>query len=239
MNLTSSKYGMVMLLSAGLLQGLPVHAHENDDPWLTKVLIDQLEWRDAEEGNSTVLEGQAWSGKDLHKLWLKADVDRLESETEEAELQALYSRGISPFWDLQVGARRDIRPEPSSTWGVLGVQGLAPYFYEIDAALFIGESGDTAARLSVEYELMLTQKWVLTPELAFDFYGQNDALSHTGSGLAEAEAGLRLRYEIRREFAPYAGLHWSKTFGNTADFAEASGESTDDTQWVLGVRAWF
>ena len=232
-------YRLAALLSAGLLQALPAFAHEEDDPFLTFVLIEQLERRKADEADPTVLEAQAWAGKDLHKLWLKADVENLDGETEEAELQALYSRGISAFWDLQIGARRDFRPEPSRNWAVLGLQGLAPYFYEIDAALFVGDSGDTAARLSAEYELMLTQKWVLSPEVSFDFYGQNDVESHTGSGLSKVEAGLRLRYEIRREFAPYVGLHWSKTFGNTADFAQDTGEATGDTQWVLGVRAWF
>lgn len=232
-------YCLVALLSAGLLRSVPALAHEQDDPFLTRVLIDQLEWRSADEADPTVLEAQAWAGRDLHKVWFRSDVEHVDGETEEAELQALYSRGITPFWDLQIGARLDFRPEPTRSWGVLGVQGLAPYFYEIDAALFVGESGDVAARLSAEYELMLTQKWVLSPEVSLDFYGQNDAETGIGSGLSTMEAGLRLRYEIRREFAPYAGIHWNKAFGNTEDLVRGADESTSDTHWVLGLRAWF
>jgi len=159
--------------------------------------------------------------------------------TLKAEIQALYSRAIAPFWDVQIGLRQDLKPEPERAWGVIGIQGLAPYFFDIDAALFIGDSGATAARLSAEYELMLTQKLVLAPEVTLNFYGQNDIERLSGSGLSDATAGLRLRYEIRREFAPYIGVNWTRSFGNSAEFVRAHGESTRDTQWVAGIRAWF
>jgi len=210
-----------------------------DDPLLGKVMIDQLEVRDADEHNLLVLDGQGWFGKDLQKLWFKAEVERKDSETEEAELQALYSQAIAPFWDVQVGVRQDFQPTPSRTWAVIGLQGLAPYFFEIDTALFIGESGRTALRLEAEYELLFTQRLILTPEVEVNLYGQNDADLGVGSGLSDIEAGLRLRYEIRREFAPYIGVNWNKSFSNTADFARSAGEKTDDVQWVIGVRAWF
>ena len=210
-----------------------------DDPLLGKVMIDQLEVRDADENNPLVLDGQGWVGKDFQKLWFKAEVERADSETEEAELQALYSQAIAPFWDVQVGVRQDFQPTPSRTWAVIGLQGLAPYFFEIDTALFIGESGRTALRLEAEYELLFTQRLILTPEIEVNFYGQNDADLGIGSGLSDIEAGLRLRYEIRREFSPYIGVNWNKRFGNSADFARSAGEETDDLQWVIGVRAWF
>lgn len=227
------------LLMAALIQSNPTFAHEGDDPLLARVMIDQLEWRDADDAELYVLEAQAWIGKDLNKLWIKTDVEYVDGATEEAEIQALYSRAIASFWDVQVGVRQDLKPEPDREWGVIGIQGLAPYFFEVDAALFIGDSGDTAARLSAEYEWMLTQKLVLSPEVSLNFYGQNDMHRMTGSGLADGQAGLRLRYEIRREFAPYIGINWTKSFGNTADFARDHGEATSDTQWVAGVRAWF
>jgi copper resistance protein B len=233
---------LLLTLGTTALSSLPVIAHENheeDDPVLARVMIDQLEWRDSDGADPYALEAQAWIGKDLHKLWLKADVERIDGETEEAEIQALYSRAIAPFWDVQVGVRQDLKPTPDREWGVIGIQGLAPYFFEVDAALFIGDSGDTAARLSAEYEWMFTQKVVLSPEISVNFYGQNDMQRLTGSGLSDAQAGLRLRYEIRREFAPYVGVNWKKSFGNTADFVRDHGESTSDTQWVVGVRAWF
>lgn len=231
---------LTLALWATATFSLPVLAHEGDDPLLTRVMIDQFEWRDGgDEADPYVLEAQAWIGKDLHKLWIKTDVERVDGGTEEAEIQALYSRAIAPFWDVQVGVRQDLKPTPEREWGVIGIQGLAPYFFEIDAALFVGDSGDTAARLSAEYEWMLTQKVVLSPEISVNFYGQNDMHRQTGSGLADGQAGLRLRYEIRREFAPYIGVNWTKSFGNTADFVRDHGEPTSDTQWVAGVRAWF
>ena len=237
--LPTSKRGT--FLSALLLLGAVnlALAGVEDDPLLGKVMIDQLEVRDADENNLVVLAAQGWLGKDLQKLWFKTDVERVDGETEEAELQALYSQAIAPYWDVQVGMRQDFQPTPSRTWAVIGLQGLAPYFFEIDTALFIGESGRTALRLEAEYELLFTQRLILTPEIEVNIYGQNDADIGIGSGLSDIEAGLRLRYEIRREFAPYIGVNWNKSFGDTADFARSAGEETDDLQWVIGVRVWF
>ncbi|HOY24329.1 MAG TPA: copper resistance protein B [Cellvibrio sp.] len=234
-----------LLLPAALL--LPAslaladdHPHDHgDNPVLTRVIIDQLELRDADGANPVALEAQAWIGKDLNKLWLKTDVERRDGETEEAEVQALYSRALAPFWDIQMGVRYDAKPTPTRTWGVIGVQGLAPYWFEIDTALFVEKSGRTAARFSAEYELLFTQKLILTPSVEVNVYGQNDAETGTGSGLSDAKAGLRLRYEIRREFAPYIGVNWNKTFGKTADFVKTKGEAVSDTELVIGLRAWF
>ena len=212
--------------------------HENPDPLLGTVVIEQFEWCDT-SSDPLILEGHGWFGHDLHKLWVKADVEWVEDAVEEAEVQALYSRAVSAFWDVQMGVRADLEPSPSRTWGVIGVQGLAPYFYDIDAALFVGESSRVAARISAEYEIMLTQNWVISPEVSLDFFGQNDPGAQRGSGLSTAHAGLRLRYEIRREFAPYIGVNWQKKFGNTADYSRLHGEEVDDAHWVLGVRAWF
>lgn len=215
-------------------------AHGEDDPLLAKVIIDQLEWRRADEGKDPwVLEAQGWIGKDLNKLWLKADLEQVDGETEEASVQALYSRGLTAFWDLQVGLRHDARPEPTRDWAVFGVQGLAPWFFEVDAALFVSDEGETSLGISAEYEIMLTQKWVLSPELALTFKAWNDAESEAGSGLADIHSGLRLRYEIRRELAPYVGLSWAGKYGKTADFAGQEGHDLRETQWLAGVRAWF
>ena len=151
------------------------HAHDHgDDPVLTRLIVEQLELRDDEGTQPVALEAQAWIGKDLNKLWLKTDVERRDGKTEEAEVQALYSRAIAPFWDIQMGVRYDSKPTPTRTWGVIGVQGLAPYWFDIDTALFIGESGRTAARFSAEYELLFTQKLILTPNVEVNVYGQND-----------------------------------------------------------------
>lgn len=229
-----------LLGSAALTLASPlVFAHSKDDPFLSMTKLDQFKVRSVEGDDPLVLEGQTWFGYDLNKLWLKFEAERADDETEELELQALYSHALSAFWDVQVGLRKDFIPTPDRSWGVIGIQGLAPYYFEVDAALFIGESGRTAARLGAEYELLFTQKLVLTPELEVNAYGQNDADTGNGSGLADIELGLRLRYEIRREFAPYIGVNWQKKYGNTADFSELRGAEVEETQWVLGIRAWY
>jgi len=215
-----------------------MHDH-GDNPVLTKVMFDQFELRNTDSENSFNVDAQAWIGNDLNKFWLKTDVEKRDGELEEAEVQALYSRAIAPYWDLQLGIRQDLKPSPTRTWGVLGVQGLAPYFFEVDAALFVGESGKTAMRIAAEYELLFTQKLILSPEIEVNLYGQNDWETGAGSGLSDITAGLRLRYEIKREFAPYIGVNWSKQFGTTADMAENKGESASDTTLVAGLRIWF
>jgi len=210
-----------------------------DDPLLYKVMIGQFENRVTGGSDPLVLEAQGWLGKDLNKLWVKADIERVNGGTEENELQFLYSRAIFPFWDLQVGWRTDILPKPDRDWLVIGFQGLSPYFFEVDVAAFIGKSGRTAVRLEAEYEVLLTQKLILTPEVEVNLYGKDDEAVGTGSGLADTELGLRLRYEIRREFAPYFGINWTQKYGDTAGFARAEGEKTSDVQFVVGLRAWF
>ena len=232
-------FSIAVIVAVLLGSAAPALAGVNDDPIVTMVLVDQLEVSNADDSNPWILNGQAWVGQDLKKLWFKAEVENTDSKIEEAEIQALYSQAVAPFWDFQIGLRQDYQPDLNRTWGVIGLQGLAPYFFEIDGALFIGKSGHTALRLGVEYELLFTQRLILTPEIDVDFYGQNDAEFGTGSGLSNVETGLRLRYEIRREFAPYIGVNWSKSFGNTAGFSRDEGEDVEDLQWVIGVRVWF
>lgn len=210
-----------------------------DDPLLYKVMIDKVEWRSVDGPDFWMLDADAWLGYDLNKFWLKTEVEYVEGETEEAELQLLYSRAIAPFWDAQIGWRRDIRPEPERDFLALGFKGLAPYLFEVDAGIFLGESGQVGARLDAEYEYMFTQKLILSPEIELNLYSKDDEEVGIGSGLSDMELGLRLRYEIRREFAPYMGVNWAKKFGDTADFAKEEGEETSDVQFVLGFRAWF
>ncbi len=227
------------LMISTLLLSPQATAGMQDDPLLTMVTIDQLEKRDASAGKPLVWEIQGWMGYDLHKLTFKTEGERVNSDTEGAELQLLYSRAITPYWDFQAGIRHDFKPEPTQNWAVIGFQGVAPYFFEIDASVFIGESGQTAFRFESEYEMMLTQRWVLSPEIEVNLYGENDEARGIGSGFSDMELGLRLRYEVRREFAPYIGINWERKFGNSADFSREEGEDTNDLQVVLGIRAWF
>ena len=230
---------VVLLIISILLLPATVIADAEDDPVLTKVMIDQLETRDVGGDNEFVWDIQGWVGKDLTKFWIKSEGERSSGETEEAEVQFLYSRALSTYWDLQAGIRHDFEPSPSRDWLAIGFMGLAPYFFEIDTALFIGESGRTALRFEAEYELLFTQRVILTPEIEVNFFGQDDVAVGVGSGLSDVEAGLRLRYEFRREFAPYIGVNWSRLFGRTADFAGANGISKSDSQFMIGIRAWF
>jgi copper resistance protein B len=234
------KYFLLTLLLPTALSRASEHRHDHhEDPLLSHLMIDQLEVRDGDGVNPVALEGQLWIGKDLNKLWLKTDVERRNSEIKDAELQALYSHAISPFWDAQIGLRRDIKPTPSRSWVVMGVQGLAPYWFDLEAALFVGESGHTAARFSADYDMRFTQKLILSPDIELNFYGQNDIETETGSGLSDLNLGLRLRYEIRREFAPYIGVNSEQKYGATANFYRRKNENISNTELVIGLRAWF
>ncbi len=213
-------------------------ASMEDDPVLTKVM-GEVEMRSTNGDNPRVWNIDAWVGQDLNKLWIKAEGERVGSNTEQSELQLLYSKAVAPFWDLQFGVKKDFNPKPSRNWGVIAAKGLAPYLFEIDASLFIGESGQSAVRLDAEYEYMLSQKLIISPEIEINIFGKDDELTGTGKGLSTVEAGLRLRYEITREFAPYIGINWEKKYGNTADFSTTEGENIEDTQLVVGVRFWF
>lgn len=216
-----------------------VMASGEDNPLLYKVMIDKLEVRSTGGPNPLLLDADAWIGYDLNKFWFKTEVEVVDGRTEEAEVQFLYSRAIAPFWDFQAGWRHDIRPQPKRDFLALGFKGLAPYLFEVDAGLFFGESGQVGARLDAEYEYLLTQKLILSPEIEMNFYSKDDEAVGIGSGLSDMELGLRLRYEIKREFAPYIGVNWTKKFGQTANFARDEGEETSDIQFVVGIRAWF
>jgi len=210
-----------------------------DDPLLTKVMIDQLETRIVDGDNPTVLEAQAWLGYDLNKFVIKADMEQVKSITVGLELQALYSRAVAPFWDFQIGVRQDQKPVPTRNWLAIGFQGLAPYWFEVDSSMFVGESGQIGLRLQAKYEWMFTQRWVLSPEIKFNIHSKDDEVVGTGSGLSDSQIGLRLRYEIKREFAPYIGINWNNKYGNTATFARNVGEKVSSSQIVAGVRVWF
>ncbi|MGB0712586.1 MAG: copper resistance protein B [Gammaproteobacteria bacterium] len=229
----------VTLALSCLLSSSVVMADAEDDPVLFKLMIDKLEWRAADGSNPLVWDADAWVGRDLNKLWFKTEGEYVDGTTEAASGELLYSRAISAYWDVQAGWRHDYSPEADRDWFAVSLKGLAPYWFEVDASLYAGGNGAVFARLDAEYEIMLTQRLVLSPELELHAYSQEDPVRGIGSGLTDMELGLRLRYEIRREFAPYIGVNWEQKLGSTADFAREEGESTNDIQFVLGVRAWF
>lgn len=226
--------------AATLGLALPAHGAEMDDMPLGSLLIQRLESR--LHGNDQALgwEAQGWYGTDYQKLRLKLEGERdAGGPTIDSEVQLLYQRMVADFWDWQVGVRHDDQPGPSRSYAVLGVQGLAPQWFEVDANLFLSERGDPSLRLETEYELLLTQRLILEPSLEYNLALADDRDIGVGAGGSELEAGLRLRYEVRREFAPYVGYVWSKTYGRSGDLARAEGEHDEEGYWVAGVRMWF
>lgn len=210
----------------------------DDDAPYGKVLLDQLETRAVDGADVQSWEFDAWYGDDYNKLWLETEGESVDSE-EQGRVELMWDRIISPWWSFQTGVRQDFGPGPSRTWLDLGIQGLAPYFFDIDAAIYVGEQGRTSARFSAEYDLLITQRLILQPELELRAFGKDDPENGIGSGFSDLELGLRLRYEIRREVAPYLGLHWERKFGHTADLARDAGEDSDELSVVAGLRVWF
>ncbi|WP_344954373.1 copper resistance protein B [Zobellella aerophila] len=210
-----------------------------DEHYRGGLLIDRLERVYTSEEDSWAYDGQAWFGRDYDRLVLKGEGDIADGELAEASTELLWGHAIAPLWDTQLGVRYDTGHGPDQGWLAFGVQGLAPYWFEVDATAYLGEDGQTAFALETEYELLLTQRLVLQPRMEMNLYGKDDAERMTGKGLADLAAGLRLRYELTRQFAPYVGVEWAKSFGNTADFAREDDDKTEETRWLAGVRFWF
>jgi copper resistance protein B len=203
------------------------------------VQLDQFEWRNTQEGNAVVWEAQAWYGNDYNKLWVKSEGERVAGTTQGARADVLWDHLLGRWWNLQAGARQDFGTGPSRTWGAVGVQGLAPYWIDVEATFYVGEQGRTALRFKTEYDLLLTQRLILQPEAEIELYGKSDPARQIGSGLSDLDVGFRLRYEIRREVAPYAGLAWHRLFGATSGLAHAAHRDSSDVQAVLGLRIFF
>ncbi len=225
---------------AAAIDSFPSRAADMDDMVTTFFQADQLEYRARDGRNALAWDVQGWIGGDYTKLWLKSEGEKPVGEAvEKAELQLLYSRLISDFFDVQAGLRYDVEPGPRRGFAVLGLQGLAPQFFEVDAAAFVSDRGEVSARLEAEYDLLLTQRLVLQPSVEVNVAAQGVAERGIGSGINDIELGLRLRYEIRREIAPYVGVHWERKLGRTASLARDDGEEVDSLSLLLGIRLWF
>jgi copper resistance protein B len=210
----------------------------NDQATRAMWTFDRLEYRDASRGdNGTAWNAEGWWGDDLNKLWLKTEGEHDRDGTRDASTDLLWSHATSTFWDWQLGARHDFGQGPSREWAAVGMQGLSPYWFELEATFYAGSQGRTAARLEADYDLVFTQRLILSPNLELNFYGKDDPQRDIRSGLAEAEAGLRLRYEFSRRFAPYVGIDWMRHFGHFDN--PSFNPPTRDTTFVAGVRFWF
>jgi copper resistance protein B len=209
-----------------------------------KALFDRLEWRNGDTGEGRgVWDGQAWYGGDYDKLWVKSEGKYVSSGRDtgfrDADVELLWSRVISRWWNLQGGGRQDFGPGQSRTWLSVGLEGLAPQWFETEATLYASDEGRTAARLKAQYDLLLTQRLVLQPFAEANLYGHSDRQHQLGSGLSDLEVSIRLRYELRRDFAPYIGVVWLRRFGETADLVRAAGGEASDLELAVGLRVWF
>ncbi|MBB4838728.1 copper resistance protein B [Sphingomonas kyeonggiensis] len=207
---------------------------------LSKVMLDlaEVQLRSGETGYRW--QGEGWWGGDIHRLWIKSQGEGVfRKGIDSAEVQALYGRAIDPYWNLQAGVRQDLGRGPRRTWAVLAVEGLAPYWFDLEGSVFLSGKGDVRARIEGSYDQRITQSLILQPRAELNLSAQDMPANGVGAGLSSAELGLRLRYERVREFAPYVGVSWERSFGRTADYARARGDGTGGVSFVAGVRAWF
>lgn len=205
-----------------------------------RFFIERAETRIRDGRDGYLLDGQGWYGGDIDKIWLKGEIEGAWGEKpEHAEIQALWSHAIDPWFDVQTGVRYDPQPGPDRAHLVLGVQGLAPYWWEVDAALFLSNKGEVTARAEAEYDLRITQKLILQPRGELDFSLQSMRELGIGAGLSQAAIGARLRYQLSPLLAPYVGVEYERAFGNTADFRRAEGEDAGEWNLLAGVRFWF
>lgn len=250
---------LVMLASGALraqeTQSAPVPAPEvdradwpqptADDAPHTFILLDLLEYQESRKPGTIRWDVYGWSGGDEKRLWIKTEGTQSTARGGggDAEVQLLYGQLVSPFFDAQAGIRVRHRSGPGQnvtrTYASFGLQGLAPYRYELEPTVFVSDRGQVSARVTATYDQLLSQRIILQPRVEFNIAAQPDRQFGTGAGLNDTELGVRLRYEVRRELAPYIGMTWKQRYGETKRLARADGEATSLVSFVVGVRLWF
>ena len=225
---------------AELAMSRSMMAQEMGGATFSMVLFNLAEVQAHKGADSYRWDGEAWFGGDINRLVVKSEGrGDFGGKTDEAEVQALFSHAIGPYFNLQGGVRYDIRPTPSRAYATIGVEGLSPYMFEVGGALFLSDKGDVLARLEGYYDQRITQRLILQPRVELNFAAQDVRANGIGSGLSDVELGIRLRYEIKREFAPYIGVSYDSKIGDTARFSRADGERVMATSFVFGMRVWF
>ena len=213
---------------------------ENGGMTFSQLMIDRAEYRAHKGGDSYHWEGEGWIGGDINRLAIKSEGEgAVDGALHSAEVQALYSRAIDPWWNLIAGVRHDIRPQPQRSYATIGIDGLAPYWFEVEAQAFLSDRGDAHFRIEGSYDQRITQRLILQPAAELNVAVQDVPELGIGAGLSDVELGLRLRYELAREFAPYVGINWERRVGDSARFARAAGEEASTTSLVMGLRFWF
>jgi copper resistance protein B len=201
--------------------------------------FDQLEAFAGRDEHGQRWELQGWYGNDDDKLLLRSEGERRDGRLGDGDAEALWSHAVATYWDTTLGVRHELGDGPRRDWLAFGVQGLAPYWFELQATAYVGSADRTAFRLRTDYDVLFTQRLILQPELEANLYGRDDRARDIGRGLSDMQLGLRLRYEIRREFAPYVGVQFVHRFGRTADFVRHAGGAATDRRFVFGLRLWF
>ena len=206
----------------------------------SQLMVDRVEYRANKGANGYAWEGEGWIGGDINRFAFKTEGEgEVGGPLESAEVQALYSRAIDPWWNVVAGVRHDIRPQPQRSYATVGIEGLAPYWFEVEGQAFVSTKGDVHLRMEGSYDQRITQRLILQPAAEVNIAAQDVPELGIGSGISNIELGLRLRYEFAREFAPYVGVHWERKLGDTARYARADGEGVSTASLVMGIRFWF
>jgi len=231
------------LSQADLAAAFPItdpHAMQHAARWNYFVHIDQLEAWDNAHSKGQQWQIEAWLGGDINRLWLHSDGQRVDEKLDNWSMDALYGRALSPWWDVVAGVRHDGNKQaPDLTRAVIGLQGLAPYEFDISVSAYLGGTGQAELVLEAEYSVLFTNRLILQPMLEIHWTAANDQPRHVGNGFNEMQIGARLRYEITRRLAPYIGFVHERHYGTTADWQSAAGESSRDSRWIAGIRVWF
>ncbi len=244
----SAAVGAVAVMAAGAAHGQTAGADPNDPApfgppvddrhvWVHGIL-DQFEARIRGGDTGLRWDGEAWAGPDEWRVWLKSEGELARGRVGDGQTEAFFSKPISTYFDVQVGGRYDLDSAPGRGWAALGIEGLAPGFFKVAATAYAGDHG-LAGKVKASYDQLITNRLILQPEAEINLYSQDDPARDIGSGLSDLDAGLRLRYEITRKFAPYVGVTWKQKFGRTAELVRAAGERSADVRLTLGARAWF
>ena len=210
-----------------------------DEHSFRSILIDNLEVSRVDGETVVPYDLEAWFGRTYDRAVLKAEGDFEDGDLEEARTELLWGHAIAAYWDTQLGIRYDSGAGPNRTWLAAGIEGLAPYWFDLEVTAYIGESSRTALRVDASYDMLISQRLILEPRFEANFYGKDDPEYGLGSGLSDIALGLRLRYEIRRELAPYVGIEWSNQYGSTEKLTRAANSDPSDARLTAGLRFWF
>jgi len=210
-----------------------------DEELLGSLIVDRLEAYNARDEFAMTYDWQAWFGQDYDRALVRAEGEFAGGGFQNARNELLWAHALTAYWDSHLGIRYDSGLGAERTWGAFGLQGFAPYWLYTEATAYVGEGGRTAFRLELEYDMLITQKLILQPRIEMNFYSRRDPSRLVSSGLSNIETGLRLRYEIVREFAPYIGLEWASSFGSAADAIRAGGNKPEETRFIVGIHFWY